>query len=210
MALSYSKKVTMSMRFFSMEKNFSAFRAPIDGYHGGMELYTIGHSTRSYEEFVRLLKASGVRRLADIRSVPRSRHNPQFEQNELIRALPKDGIEYIHLKALGGLRPVKKDSVNAGWQNASFRGYADYMQTEAFEEGLDRLISLADEAPTCIMCAEALPWRCHRSLVADALTARGIRVRHIMGEGRTQDHDMTGFARVEGGRVSYPAEEKHD
>lgn len=174
-----------------------------------MEIFTIGHSTHPLDEFVGMLKHNGIRRLIDIRSVPRSRHNPQFEQAELIRSLPAQGIEYIHLKALGGLRPKRKHSINTAWHNDSFRNYADYMQTEDFEEGLRQLIALAQEMSTAIMCAEVLPWRCHRSLVADALLARGIKVMDIMSQTSTTPHSMTPFAVVDQGRVSYPGEETH-
>lgn len=174
-----------------------------------MDIYTIGHSTHPLEELLAMLRTNGVTRLVDIRTVPRSRHNPQYEQTALIRSLPEAGIEYIYLKALGGLRPRQKDSLNLGWRNESFRNFADYMQTEDFEAVLEELIRLAGEKPTAIMCAEAVPWRCHRSLVADALLARGIQVQDIMGPTSTKPHELTRFAKVEGMRVSYPAEEDH-
>src|SRR5262249_11384807 len=142
----------------------------------GVRLYTIGHSTRTVEELVGLLRAAGASILADIRSIPRSRHNPQFEQEALRSALSRRGIRYVHLPALGGLRRALKDSPNAGWRNASFRGYADYMQTADFERGLSELEALTAEGTVALMCAEAVPWRCHRSLVADALTIRGAQV----------------------------------
>ncbi len=169
-------------------------------------VYTIGHSTRTLDDFIALLRAHGIARLVDIRTVPRSRRNPQFDRDALPAALERAGIGYIHLAGLGGLRHARKDSVNTGWRNASFRGYADYMQTPEFERALEDLIALAGEAPAAIMCAEAVPWRCHRSLVADALTVRGISVEHILGPGRPQPHSLTPFARVEGEHILYREE----
>jgi DNA-3-methyladenine glycosylase II len=170
----------------------------------GVRVYTIGHSTRSLDELVELLRGVGVSVLVDIRTIPRSRHNPQFDAGALAAALPTRGLRYAQVPALGGLRHARKDSVNAGFRNASFRGYADYMQTPGFEEGLAELRRLADEGTVAIMCAEAVPWRCHRSLVADALTARGARVEHVTGPGRASLHRVTPFARVDGARVTYP------
>jgi uncharacterized protein (DUF488 family) len=140
-----------------------------------MRIYTVGHSTRLQSEFVALLAAHGVRRLADVRTMPRSRHNPQFNSDELAAALGEAGIEYVHLPALGGLRHTTPASVNLGWRNKSFRGYADYIQTEAFANAIAGLIALASSASTAIMCAEAVPWRCHRSLIADALLGKANR-----------------------------------
>jgi uncharacterized protein (DUF488 family) len=172
-----------------------------------MILYTIGHSTRPIESFVEMLKAHGVVLLADVRTVPRSRHNPQFDQRTLPDALRSNGIRYVHLPALGGLRRgLGVASPNTGWRNKSFRGYADYMQTAEFEAGLFELMSLARAEPTAIMCAEAVPYRCHRSLVADALAARGVEVREISSRTRANPHRMTPFAKIEGGRVTYPPE----
>ncbi len=168
------------------------------------QIFTIGHSNRSLDELAAMLGSFGVKTLADIRTVPRSRHNPQFNTDRLGAALAPHGIAYAPLPALGGLRKARKDSPNAAWRNASFRGYADHMQTAAFDEGLDRLLALASGGPTAIMCAEAVPWRCHRSLVADALLARGIPVAHIMAAGRANPHKLTSFARVDGARVTYP------
>lgn len=170
-------------------------------------IYTIGHSTRSQQELIDLLKAHGsVSLLADIRTIPRSRTNPQFNKEELSAAMPRAGIEYVHLKELGGLRKPRKDSTNTGWKNESFRGYADYMQTPGFEQSLDELTRLAETRDVAIMCAEAVPWRCHRSLVADALVARGIEVRDILSAKRADPHRLTSFARIDReGRVTYPA-----
>ena len=168
-------------------------------------LFTLGHSTRALEEFGVILRAHGVRRIVDVRSIPRSRHNPQFNRDTLSRFLRNRRISYRHMKSLGGLRRARPDSLaNAGWRNASFRGFADYMQTPQFGRALDQLIRLAAERPTAILCAESVPWRCHRSLIADALTARGIHVDHIMAGGALKAHTMTPFAEVVGGKIIYP------
>lgn len=173
---------------------------------GGARVLAIGHSTRPVEELIALLRALDVVTLADVRTVPRSRANPQFEGPALARALEDAGIGYVHLPRLGGLRRARKGSLeNAAWRNASFRGYADHMQTPEFEEGLCQLRALAKEGPVAVMCAEAVPWRCHRSLLADALLARGIVVEHVVGPGRTRPHRLTPFARLEGRRVTYPS-----
>jgi uncharacterized protein (DUF488 family) len=171
-----------------------------------LEVFTIGHSTRSFDQFARLLKAFSVRRVVDVRTIPRSRHNPQFNRDVLSRALHGRRIHYRHMKALGGLRRARADSINLGWHNASFRGFADYMQTPAFKQALEGLILLARDEPAAILCAEAVPWRCHRSLIADALTVRGVRVRHIVSSTRADVHVMTPFALVRGEEVTYPAE----
>ncbi len=170
-----------------------------------MRLYTIGHSTRTLDELVDALKSFGVRTLVDIRTVPRSRHVPQFNQDMLNQTLPKRGIRYRHFPGLGGLRKPRADSQNTAWRNSSFRGFADYMETQEFSDALDELRMLSQEAgPVAIMCAEAVPWRCHRSLVADALVARGDAVVHIMGPGKGNSHELSSWARVEGTRVTYP------
>lgn len=168
-------------------------------------ILTIGHSTRPLDDFLELLRANGVKQLIDIRTIPKSRHNPQFNSDTLSAALHANKIGYVHLKALGGLRHPKKDSINTGWRNASFRGYADYMQTPEFEAGLERAIFLAEQKPSALMCAEAVPWRCHRSLVADALTARHIPVEHIISSTSRRPHELTSFARVRGAHITYPA-----
>jgi uncharacterized protein (DUF488 family) len=167
-------------------------------------IFTIGHSTHPIEEFVRLLQAHSVEQLIDIRTVPRSRTNPQFNRDTLPNSLKAAGIGYLHMPALGGLRHPRVDSPNTAWRNASFRGYADYMQTAEFAAAIDRLVELGSQTQVAIMCAEAVPWRCHRSLVADALFARGIRVEDIMSAGRRQPHKLTPFAKVEQTRVWYP------
>jgi len=168
---------------------------------------TIGHSNRPLEEFLEMLRAHGVELLVDIRTVPRSRHNPQFNRENLPESLRAAGIEYAHMAGLGGLRHARKDSANTGWRNVSFRGYADYMQTAEFERSVDELLALAGGRRAAVMCAESVPWRCHRSLVADALTARGVPVQHIMSAKKADPHKLTSFARVEDGRVTYPSPE---
>ena len=167
-------------------------------------IFTIGHSTLPLEQFLAMLQAHGIRQLADVRTIPKSRRNPQFAQDQLAVSLNAHGIRYVHLPGLGGLRHARRDSINTGWKNASFRGYADYMQTPAFGEHLAKLIELAAAAPTSIMCAEAVPWRCHRSLIADALTARRIQVEHIFSLTSRKPHTYTPFARIEGESVTYP------
>lgn len=174
-------------------------------------MLTIGHSTLPIETFLAILRDNGVRVLADIRTVPKSRHNPQFAQENLAPALKAAGVEYIWHRDLGGLRHARKDSINTGWRNASFRGYADYMQTPEFAAALSELLKTAPQAHTALMCAEAVPWRCHRSMVADALTVRGLAVEDITytakGNSRREPHKLTPFARVEGERLWYPAED---
>jgi uncharacterized protein (DUF488 family) len=172
-----------------------------------MTVSTIGHSTHPIEELIRMLEAHGIRQLVDVRTIPRSRHNPQFDRQNLPRSLEAAGIGYRHMPGLGGLRHPRKDSINIGWRNASFRGYADYMQTAEFRENLDHLIQLASQAPTAIMCAEAMPWRCHRSLIADALAAQGVSVLDVLSATKIQPHTMTPFARVDDKQVTYPAAE---
>ena len=170
-----------------------------------MSILTVGHSTRTIDEFLSLMKAHGVETVVDVRTVPRSRHNPQFNRDTLPASLKANGIDYVHMAGLGGLRHARKDSQNMGWRNASFRGFADYMQTDEFKASLQELIDLSKATRIAIMCAEAVPWRCHRSLIADALTMRGIEVEHIMGPLRLQEHRLTPFARVEGEHITYPA-----
>ncbi|MGB6432367.1 MAG: DUF488 domain-containing protein [Candidatus Acidiferrales bacterium] len=169
-------------------------------------ILTVGHSSRTWRDFLDLLRAHRVKRVIDVRGIPRSRHNPQFNRETLSKKLRAARIDYVHLRKLGGLRGAKRDSPNMGWRNASFRGFADYMQTPEFEAGLDRLIKLAGQKKSAIMCAEAVPWRCHRSLIADALTVRGIEVDDIMSVNASRVHSLTPFARVQGCRISYPDE----
>ena len=168
-------------------------------------IFTIGHSTRPLAEFIGLLLAHGVKKVADVRTVPRSRHNPQFNRETLPGDLAASGLGYVHLPGLGGLRRPRRDSPNTGWHHPGFQGYADYMQTPEFEKNLGLLVEMAQSERVALMCAEAVPWRCHRSLVGDALTVRGVSVEHILGPGRTQAHHLTPFARVEGTRLTYPA-----
>ena len=168
-------------------------------------IFTIGHSTRTLEEFVGLLQAYGVQLVVDVRTIPRSRHNPQFNQEKLSAELKELGIDYVWLKELGGLRHPKPDSQNKGWRNESFRGFADYMQTPEFEEGINELIKLAEkDGPVTTMCAEAVPWRCHRSLIADALLVRGVKVEHIMTLKTLKEHALTKWAHVDGKQITYP------
>ncbi len=171
-------------------------------------IWTIGHSTRPIVDFLALLKAHDIRRLVDVRTVPRSRYNPQFNGAGLGEALQRAGIEYQHAQGLGGLRKPKKDSINLGWHNASFRGYADYMQTEDFWNSLQELMNSAGNQTTAIMCAEAVPWRCHRSLIADALVSRGWSVRHIMTSTVADPHSLTAFAKQTRDTLIYPAQEE--
>jgi uncharacterized protein (DUF488 family) len=169
-------------------------------------LYTLGHSTRSWDDFVALIEAQGVRQIADVRTIPRSRHNPQFAQPELERQLNAIGVGYRHFPGLGGLRHARADSVNTGWRNLSFRGFADYMQTAKFSQALDELAVWAVSQATAFVCAEAVPWRCHRSLIADALQVRGWEVFDIIGAKPAQPHRRTPFLRVVDGVLSYPPE----
>ena len=171
-----------------------------------LTVLTIGHSTRTVEEFLSILKAHRVQRLVDVRSIPKSRRVPQFNSDALAASLREQGIEYVHLKSLGGLRHPKKDSSNTGWRNASFRGYADYMATDEFRTGVEALMQLATAKRTAIMCAEAVPWRCHRSLIGDALLVRGVNVQDIMSPTSARSHEMTPFAEVNGLEISYPAD----
>lgn len=169
-------------------------------------IYTIGHSTRPIEEFIALLRQNGVELLADIRTIPKSRRNPQYWHDALEASLAEAGIDYVALPGLGGRRRASKDTVNTAWRNASFRGYADHMQTEEFAEALDELIDLSRERVTAIMCAEAVPWRCHRSLVADALVVRGIEVRDIISSTSVRPHTLRDWAHVDGTTITYPGE----
>lgn len=173
-----------------------------------LRILTLGHSTRPLPEFAELLQGHGVARLIDIRTVPRSRHNPQYNRETLPASLQEYSIAYSHFPGLGGLRPKHKNSINVGWRNASFRAYADYMQTGEFAESLQAMLDIARQEQVALMCAEAVPWRCHRSLVADALLARGIEAYEIINPERSQLHKLTPFARVEDGeRLTYPSTE---
>jgi uncharacterized protein (DUF488 family) len=169
-----------------------------------LEVFTIGHSNRPWIEFLKLLRTHGIQRVIDVRSIPASRHNPQFNRAVLAAKLRSARIAYVHLPKLGGRRRAKPDSPNMGWRNSSFRGYADYMQTAEFQAGLDRAIQLATKKKTALMCAEAVPWRCHRSLIADALLVRKIRVADIVGGKSARAHRLTPFARISGKHITYP------
>lgn len=168
-------------------------------------VFTVGHSTRALDDFIALLKAHGVQRLVDVRTVPRSRHNPQFNRETLPAALQAAGIAYSHKAGLGGLRKPRPDSPNAGWRNLSFRGYADYMQTPEFVSSLEEIMAAARKEQLALMCAEAVPWRCHRSLIADALLVRGIPACEIVDATRLKPHALTPFAHLRGHVVTYPA-----
>jgi uncharacterized protein (DUF488 family) len=170
-------------------------------------VFTVGHSTLPIERFVALLQTYGIERLVDIRSIPASRHNPQFNETALAESLKAEHLEYLHMRALGGLRRARKDSPNTGWRNESFRGYADYMQTEAFRNALESLIEMSRHKRVAIMCAEAVPWRCHRSLVADALGVRGVPSIEILSESSYRTHTLTPFAEVHGLQITYPPQQ---
>lgn len=167
-------------------------------------IYTIGHSTRSLEEFVRLLTLNGIEQLVDIRTYPGSRKYPHFNREALETELPATGIAYRHMPTLGGRRKAVKDSINSGWRNPAFQGYADYMQTPEFQDALSELVRLAQVHIMVIMCAEAVPWRCHRSLVGDALVARHIEVLDIISSTSVKPHRLTPWAEVNGDRLIYP------
>jgi len=171
---------------------------------GRPPILTVGHSTRARQEFIDLLQANGVKQLIDVRTIPRSRHNPQFNRPVLSRALRRRGIGYRHMAGLGGLRHSRRDSINTGWRNKSFRGYADYMQTSKFQIALHKLIAHARQKRVALMCAEAVPWRCHRSLIADALLIRGFPVEEIQSATRRRPHSLTPWIHVEGTRITYP------
>jgi len=174
----------------------------------GPVAFTVGHSTRSFDEFAELLKAHKISLLVDVRSFPRSRSNPQFNTDQLPRSLAAQGVEYKHVDGLGGFRRARPDSKNDGWRNKSFRGYADYMETETFSACLEWLLGAIKEHRLALMCAEAVPWRCHRSLIADALLVRGVTVREISSATKSQPHKMTPFAHVDRCSISYPAYEE--
>jgi uncharacterized protein (DUF488 family) len=168
-------------------------------------IYTIGHSTHSAEEFIDLLKTYEIEMVLDVRTIPKSKFNPQYNMESLILILQEASINYMHLPKLGGLRHTTKDSINTGWQNPSFRGFADYMQTPQFQEGLEELEKIARKYNSVIMCAEALPWRCHRTLIADALTLSHWKVLHIMNKKSTKLHELTDFLHVKKGKTIYLA-----
>jgi uncharacterized protein (DUF488 family) len=172
-----------------------------------MRIWTIGHSTRGIDEFISLLKENQIKLLVDVRAFPSSKRYPQFNKDALEESLTTYGIRYEHFPELGGKRKSKPDSRNTAWRNASFRGYADYMETEQFQKGIERLLDVAAEAgPTAVMCAEAVWWRCHRSLISDFLKARGLEVLHILGANKVEPHPYTSAARIVNGELSYAAD----
>jgi uncharacterized protein (DUF488 family) len=172
-----------------------------------MQIWTIGHSTRGIDEFISLLEENEIKLLVDVRAFPRSKRYPQFNKDALGESLNVHGIRYEHFQELGGKRKSKPDSRNTVWRNASFRGYADYMETEQFQEGIERLVDVAAGAgPTAIMCAEAVWWRCHRSLISDFLKSRGMEVLHILGANNVGPHPFTSAARIVDGELSYRPE----
>jgi uncharacterized protein (DUF488 family) len=173
-------------------------------------LWTIGHSTRPIEDFIGLLQTHGIQLLVDVRTIPFSRRNPQFHQEALAQSLQEAGIQYRHMPALGGRRKSRPDSVNLGWRNQGFRGYADYMQTQDFWNAVEDLVAIGQSLRVAIMCAEAVPWRCHRSLIADALVTRGWTVHHIISASSLKTHTLTPFAKPDAGRLTYPAESPPD
>lgn len=175
-----------------------------------LTVFTIGHSTRTLDEFVAALDAHGVRTVVDVRSLPGSRHAPQFNADALENGLAAHGIGYRQLRALGGRRRAAPDTVNTGWRNAGFRGYADHMQTPEFAAGIDELVQIAERSPTTVMCAEAVPWRCHRSMIGDALLVRGVEVLDIIGDGPARAETLTSFAQVGGTDIVYPAPDELD
>jgi uncharacterized protein (DUF488 family) len=207
-AVRKTKSATTEKKRAPLTKGDPSASRPARSVNTAAELtvLTLGHSTRTIEEFLAILKAHRVELLVDVRSIPKSRHVPQFNSDALAASLRGQGIEYVHLKSLGGRRHTKKDSINTGWRNASFRGYADYMATDEFRAGVEELMQLASAKRAAIMCAEAVPWRCHRSLIGDALLVRGVNVQDIMSAASARSHEMTPFAQVNGLQISYPAE----
>lgn len=173
-------------------------------------LWTIGHSTRPIEEFIGLLLTHGIHVLADVRTIPFSRRNPQYNQEAFAQSLREAGLQYRHMPGLGGRRKSLPDSVNMGWKNQGFRGYADYMQKQEFRDALEELMTAGQSLPTAIMCAEAVPWRCHRMLISDALVIRGWTVQHIISAGSLKTHTLTPFAQPDAGRLTYPSESTSD
>jgi uncharacterized protein (DUF488 family) len=185
-------------------------KQPAASKKSSLTIFTIGHSTHPLEEFVAMLKAHAIAQLVDVRTIPKSRRVSHFNSEALVSELPARGINYAHLRALGGLRHARKDSVNTAWRNDSFRGYADYMASSEFRQGIERLLELARAKRTAIMCAEAVPWRCHRSLIGDALLVRGVKVEDIMSATSCRGHELTVFAKVHGLDITYPAESNLD
>jgi uncharacterized protein (DUF488 family) len=170
-----------------------------------MNIYTIGHSTRKADVFLHLLRLNSIETLVDVRTIPRSRFNPQFSREILSLFLQENGIKYLHFPDLGGLRKPLKDSLNTGWKNSGFRGYADYMLTEKFDQAIKELMDLVSTTGLTVMCAEAVYWKCHRMLLSDALVVRDVSVIHILDEKKLEPHALTKFAKVEGTRILYPS-----
>lgn len=170
-------------------------------------VFTIGHSTRTLADFISILQEFNIQKVVDVRTIPQSRHNPQFNKEHLQKELRKKGIVYVHMPDLGGLRHTSKNSINTGWHNSSFRGFADYMQTEQFHNAIEKLGTLAQKKQLVIMCAEAVPWRCHRSLIGDALLARHYDVEDIYNHGTIKPHILTFFAQVKGKDITYPSDD---
>jgi len=189
-----------------MVKFIMSAKNPKNKHQNKPSLFTIGHSTRTISQFIELLKAHGVEKVVDVRTIPKSRHNPQFNQDCLRLFLKSSGIAYKHMAHLGGLRRAKKGSANLGWRNASFRGFADYMATAEFAAGLESLKNIAKKKKVAIMCAEAVPWRCHRSLIADALTKEGWLVFHIQSKKTAHKHKLTPFLKIKNGKLIYPSD----
>jgi uncharacterized protein (DUF488 family) len=198
----------VSKRAASAKEDSASSRVASVNTSAKLTVFTIGHSTRTIEEFLSILKGHGVELLVDVRSIPKSRRVPQFNSDALAASLREQDIDYVHLKSLGGRRHAKKDSINTGWRNESFRGYADYMATDEFRTGLERLLQIAGEKRSAIMCAEAVPWRCHRSLIGDALLVRGVNVEDIMSATSARPHQMTPFAKIDRLQISYPTEDE--
>ena len=208
-----AKSIALRWVSLSNERTLSRFAImsdhipPQDAPWPKSTIFTVGHSTLPFERFVELLKIYGIEQLIDIRTIPGSRHNPQFGSEALAGSLKAAHIEYAHMGTLGGLRRARKDSPNDGWRNKSFRGYADYMQTAEFSHAVETLVRMGRQKRTAIMCAEAVPWRCHRSLVADALDVRGVPVIEILSEASYRSHKLTSFAQVDGTSIIYPSEQ---
>jgi len=171
-----------------------------------LRIFTLGHSILPFEKFLEILQSHGIRQVIDVRSIPKSRRHPQFGQESLRESLKRAGIGYVWMKGLGGLRHPKKDSPNTAWRNKSFQGYADYMQSAEFQAELEQLTETAAQAPSALLCAEAVPWRCHRSLIGDALSLRGAEVLDILSASQARPHRLTPFARWDGQRLTYPAD----
>ncbi|MCL5678461.1 MAG: DUF488 domain-containing protein [Candidatus Thermoplasmatota archaeon] len=202
---SVKKWISGNRRFINAGKDGECKQTGGISTEKDLTIYASGHSTMAVEKFIRILKSSSISLVVDIRTIPHSRHNPQFDSESLEASLRAENIGYRNMKELGGLRKPVRDSKNNAWINDSFRGFADYMQTEEYEKAIAELLDISVRERVVLMCAEGNPFRCHRSLIADTLTARGVPVYHISGSGKTRLHTMTPFARVNGKNVAYPA-----